>query len=174
MVLAIELALHHMTCAIPSCAVQQRLATAAIDKVAAEALITQLLRRLLLLGRLLLQVNITSARRDANATHTSRSRRYQCRVVWRIVRARRLAIAHFLWETAKEKKLVSISVTFREDLWEFIAMDSGGIVTMIYGNKLHTSIKSLIRGHVCFVPRLKERCLHHSKTCLGGNCLQLN
>lgn len=123
MILAVELALHRVTCAIASCAVQQGLSVAAIDKVPAEALITQLLLlwRLLLLLLwlllllLLLQVNVSCSWRSSNSTVGRRSRRYQCRIVWRIVSGRRLAIAHFLWETkiGKGEKRFSISVTFR-------------------------------------------------------------
>lgn len=113
MILAVELALHRVTCAIASCAVQQGLSVAAIDKVPAEALITQLLLlwRLLLLLLwllllLLLQVNVSCSWRSSNSAVGRRSRRYQCRIVWRIVSGRRLAIAHFLWETelGKERK----------------------------------------------------------------------
>lgn len=99
MVLAVELALHRVTCAISSCAVQQGLSTT-IDKVSAEALITQLLWRLLLLLLLLLaQVNVSWSRWHSHTSTGGGARRYQCRIIWRIVCGRRWAIAHFLWET---------------------------------------------------------------------------
>lgn len=106
MVLAVELALHRVTCAISSCAVQQGLSTA-IDKVPAEALITQLLWLLWRLLLLLAQVNVSWSRWHSNTSTGGGARRYQCRIIWRIVSGRRWAIANFLWETilGKERRM---------------------------------------------------------------------
>lgn len=112
MVLAVELALRRVACAISSCAVQQALSTA-IDKVPTEALIAQLLLllalRLLLWLLLLLQVNVSAGTwgdsyAPTTATHRASTGRYECRIIWRIVADLRWAIADFLWETAKEKE----------------------------------------------------------------------
>lgn len=79
MILAIELTLHGLTSAVASCAVQQRLATAAINEIPTEALIAQLLlllRRAVVLGGLLwllllLEVNVSRSRYIATSAAPS-------------------------------------------------------------------------------------------------------